>query len=240
MITLYQFPISHYCEKARWALEYKNIAYKTVNLLPGFHVSKARKLAPRSEVPILTCGDQVVQGSSEIITFLDRKFPQRSLTPAGQWAEQALHWERYVDDALGPHVRRCCYHILLDYPEIVIDFFSQRGPFYAKPLLRFIFPTFKKRMRTLMAINEQSAGKSMQKIDAVVDKLFSYLQVHPFLSGENFSRADLAAAALIAPLRMPHKYGLDWPAEVPEAFAAIMRKYRDKTAWVDEVYGRYR
>jgi glutathione S-transferase len=35
MITLYQFQFSHYCEKARWALDYKGLAYAPKNLLPG-------------------------------------------------------------------------------------------------------------------------------------------------------------------------------------------------------------
>ena len=43
-IKLYQFCISHYCEKARWALDYKGINYQTVNLLPGQHVNTIRKL----------------------------------------------------------------------------------------------------------------------------------------------------------------------------------------------------
>jgi hypothetical protein len=46
MIELYQFPFSHYCEKVRWALDYKGIAYRTVNLLPGFHFRYLAKLAP--------------------------------------------------------------------------------------------------------------------------------------------------------------------------------------------------
>ena len=33
-IVLYQFPISHYCEKVRWALAYKSISYQKINLLP--------------------------------------------------------------------------------------------------------------------------------------------------------------------------------------------------------------
>ena len=35
--TLYQFPISHYCEKVRWAMDYKKLEYKAKNLLPGLH-----------------------------------------------------------------------------------------------------------------------------------------------------------------------------------------------------------
>jgi len=48
MIELYQFQFSHYCEKARWALDYKGISYKPRNLLPGLHVKPARKLAPET------------------------------------------------------------------------------------------------------------------------------------------------------------------------------------------------
>jgi len=50
MLTLYQFPISHYCEKIRWALDHKGLDYKLVNLLPGFHVSTAKKLSGRASL----------------------------------------------------------------------------------------------------------------------------------------------------------------------------------------------
>jgi len=75
MITLYQFPISHYCEKVRWALDYKQVEYEIKNLIPGLHVSKTRKMAPDSSVPILTHDDEVIQGSDSIITYLDETFP---------------------------------------------------------------------------------------------------------------------------------------------------------------------
>ncbi|MGR9114583.1 MAG: glutathione S-transferase N-terminal domain-containing protein [Gammaproteobacteria bacterium] len=35
MLTLYRFPVSHYCEKVRWALDYKQLDFQTKNLLPG-------------------------------------------------------------------------------------------------------------------------------------------------------------------------------------------------------------
>jgi glutathione S-transferase len=53
MIKLHQFQCSHFCEKARWALEYKQVPYQPVNLLPGFHLKPMRKLAPKSCVPVL-------------------------------------------------------------------------------------------------------------------------------------------------------------------------------------------
>jgi glutathione S-transferase len=37
MRVLYQFPLSHYCEKARWLLDHKELDYVAHNLIPGFH-----------------------------------------------------------------------------------------------------------------------------------------------------------------------------------------------------------
>ena len=71
MITLYQFPISHYCEKARWALDYKHVDHKVKNLLPGIHVKTTKKLAPRSSVPVLVHDNKAIQGSNHIISYLD-------------------------------------------------------------------------------------------------------------------------------------------------------------------------
>lgn len=117
--------------------------YRAVNLLPGFHVSTTKKLAPHSFVPIFTCGDKVIHGSNKIITFLDKEHPEQSLTPEGKHLGEALEWEKYADEELGLHVRRCCYHIFLEYPDIVINFFAHQGLFYGKPLLKLIFPKLK-------------------------------------------------------------------------------------------------
>ena len=81
-LKLYQFAISHYCEKIRWALEYKGLNYETVNLLPGQHVKTIRKLTGQaSSVPVLEHDGQVVQGSAAILDYLDQAFPEHSLTP---------------------------------------------------------------------------------------------------------------------------------------------------------------
>ena len=67
-LKLYQFAISHYCEKIRWALDYKGLNYETVNLLPGQHVKTIRKLTGEaSSVPVLDHDGHVVQGSAAIL-----------------------------------------------------------------------------------------------------------------------------------------------------------------------------
>jgi len=66
--VLYVFAISHYCEKARWTLDYLGIDYELRHVAPGEHGQIAKKLgAPRTSVPYLSTGDEVIQGSADII-----------------------------------------------------------------------------------------------------------------------------------------------------------------------------
>lgn len=59
---LYEFPHSHFCEVARWALAYKGVSYPSEYLLPGFHILKIKRIAKESSVPVLVDRSQVVQG----------------------------------------------------------------------------------------------------------------------------------------------------------------------------------
>ena len=241
MKTLYQFPISHYCEKIRWALDYKNIRYEIKNLLPGLHLSKTRKLAPDTCVPILVDDDRVIQGSDSIITYLDQTYTGQSLTPASeQLINEALEWEQYVDREIGIHVRRCCYHVLLEHPDIMIPFFTHQGPWYGNLYIHFVYPKLKKAMRKALNINEESEQRSRERLGHAIDKLHGHLQQNDFLVGDQFSRADLSAASLLAPLCMPEKYGLNWPDQLPQQFEELVDGFQPKINWVDEIYDRYR
>lgn len=241
MFTLYQFPISHYCEKVRWALDYKKIEYEERNLLPGFHVLTTKKLATDSSLPILVHDGEVVQGSGSIITYLDEKFPARSLTPENSKLKaEALEWEQYVDNEIGIPVRRTFYHILLDYPDVIIPLYTQKGPWYGKIILTSVFPILKKKMRDLMDISQESAQRSRHQLIAAVDKLYSRLQEHEYLVANQFTRADLAAASLLAPLYRLDKYGLNWPGRFPEQLEELIEELRDKTGWVVDFYERDR
>src|SRR5262249_32602984 len=116
MMKLYQFPFSHYCEKARWALEYKRVPYQPVNLLPGLHLKAVRRVASNTSLPVLLDEESAVQDSSAIITYLDARFPTPSLTPADPAAaREALEWEDYLDEQIGVTLRLWFYyHALAD------------------------------------------------------------------------------------------------------------------------------
>lgn len=241
MIKLYQFPISHYCEKIRWALDYKGLDYKTINLLPGLHIKTTKRMAKYSSVPVLSDEEAVIQNSHEIITYLDETYPQKSLTPSDEPIRlEALKWEKYLDAELGIHVRVCCYHILLAYPKIVIPFFTHNGPWYGSTLIKLSYAKLNAKMRYFMKINDASFKESKVKLLEVITKISDRLQDNEFLVGDRFSRADLTAASLLAPLVMPEGYGLNWPKTIPDELQILMNEFKDKIAWVEEVYKEYR
>lgn len=241
MLELYQLPISHYCEKIRWALDYKKLDYKLKNLLPGLHISTTTKLTPKTSVPVIVHDGTVVYDSSKIISYLDETFPEHPLTPSDPTLrDEALAWERFADNEIGEHVRRIVYHTLLDYPNIVVPFYTVSGPWYGPLLIRLIFPKLRDKMRRYMKINDEATQKSLEILDRAIDKAYTHMRERRYFVGESFSRADLAMASLMAPLCSPEGYGLTWPAAYPEPLAGIIAGYAPKISWVNDLYNRHR
>lgn len=241
MIELYQFPISHYCEKIRWTLDYKGLSYETRNLLPGLHVLKTKKIASSYYVPILVHDKKVIQESSSIISYLDEQFPDKCLTPENELLQkEALEWEAYIDSEIGVNLRLCCYHVLLNHPEILVPLFTHKGPWYGKFVISRMFPKLRVKMLKLMRINDRTAEKSRLKLNVAIDKLYNHFQHKPFLVGDSFTRADLTAASLLAPLYLPDKYGLKWPASLPDELQGLVDEFYDRTQWVKAMYNQFR
>jgi len=115
-MKLLVFPHSHYCEKPRWVLDYKNIPYETVTIMPGTHMFTVRRHAKNSSVPVLLDGDMAIQGSSDIINYLEEKFPDKCLTPKDPAQfKTCLSIEEQMDKRLGVNIRQILYAKLLDY-----------------------------------------------------------------------------------------------------------------------------
>lgn len=240
-LILHQFPISHYCEKVRWALDYKRVDYHLENYLPGLHLKSIRAMADRSSVPVLAHDGRIIQGSAAIISYLDDQFPERSLTPEGEaLATQAKEWEQFCDRDIGVHVRRFCYDTLLRHPKIVVPLLAHGGPFWAKAMLRMTFPKLDKSMRKLLLVREPEVSESRRALERSLGRLQGALKDRQYLVGNAFSRADLAAAALLAPLFMPPEYGVHWPHQVPEPLAGWIADHQEILGWASGIYRLHR
>jgi glutathione S-transferase len=243
MITLYQFEFSHFCEKARWALDYKGLQHARKNLLPGLHARVARKLAPNSCLPILVDNGTVVQDSTSIIAFLDKQYPDRPLTPRDpQEAEEALAWEEYLDEEIGVQVRRWFYYHALPDRDCALRFLLDGAPWYGWPLYALIYPKVRAAMTTLMDIHAESARRSEERLVAALDRLDDAVKGRKFLVGDRFSRADLTACSLLRRHCGADKASAEMAAAVPAGVLALRgaHKARPFVTWVRETYRSHR
>ena len=74
LITL---PMSHYCEKARWALERLGLAYYEERHLQGFHYAKTVWVSRNIAVPVLLDDGRVIVDSTAILKHLANYAPSQ-------------------------------------------------------------------------------------------------------------------------------------------------------------------
>lgn len=241
MVTLYQIPVSHYCEKIRWALTHKRIPHKQKNLLPGFHVKPMVKLSGQNSVPVIKDSGEVVAGSSQIIDYLDATYPRFSLTPSDEaLAAECREWESLADEDIGPHVRRLYYSVVLDSPETIKEVFSYRGPWYTPIVINKLVEGVRPRLKAYYKIEPDTVAESHRELSAAVEKVAQALENKTFLVGDTFSRADLAVAALLAPLFRPSQYDFDWPSSLPKEYLDIAKDFERIKPWVMNIYQHHR
>ena len=201
MLTLYQFPFSHFCEKACWALDLKQQPYRVVNLLPALHLLWSRRMANASSLPILRDGAYIVQDSSAIIDYLDLRWPQHGLTPAEQaLAGQAREWERWLGEEIGVPLRLWFYSHVLHQRRYAMAFLLRGASPGQGLVFQALFGLIRHAMFYKMRINPHSAAAALPQLECALDTLEAALHERDYLVGNAFSRADLTAAALLWPM----------------------------------------
>lgn len=243
MIELYQFPNSHFCEKARWALDYKSLPFEERNLLPGFHLAATRRLAPGTSLPILVDDGVVVQDSAAIITYLDRKVAADPLTPADPGlARQALALEEELGREVGVTLRRCFYFHALPDRRRALAFLMKGSSGWKRAVFPLVFPLLRRAMVRSMNIRPDAAQRSLERLEAAIARLDATLQQGPFLVGGRFSRADLTACALLAPLVGVGRSEEELEVVSPPAVQALRERHAGGRVceWVRATYRDHR
>ena len=158
---LYEFPQSHFCEKARWALDYKGLEFRRVALLPPWHILTTKRFGKQSSVPLLLDGEKPVQGSGKIISYLDEVYPASLLTK-GDNAE-SMKKEKYLDNEIGVPLRAVFYYYSLKYKDFVTAAFVQSSPRWQQVLFKLQYPIVARVIKNSYCPTEESAlqaGKS--------------------------------------------------------------------------------
>jgi glutathione S-transferase len=232
---LITIPPSHYCEKARWALEHAGISYREEGHPPLIHRWATRVAKGSGSTPVLVAGDRVLPDSTDILQFIDvehaggwRPYPTDS-----QLRVEAEEMEEIFDTQLGPHTRRIAYYHLLQHNDLFLASVLAGVGGFERTLFRILSPLIKKLMRSSMRIDDEGAERSLghvKNVFATVGELLA--DGRSFLVGKKFGAADLTFAALAAPVLLPRSYGSPLPSldEVPTELLAQVEGFRSSPA----------
>ena len=231
MPVLITIPISHYCEKARWALDRAGIPYIERAHLQALHWFAVRRAGGGRTAPVLVWGDRVLADSADIVEEAGAKAPpHRRLFPDDPGAAAEVRTlQRDFDARLGPEGRRWLYHGLRGRRDIAIDYACTGVPSWQRRALPLAYPVVSRIIDRYLDITPATAAHSEAEVHAVFDQVGERLSDgRPYLCGETFSAADLTFASLAAPLLMPPEYGvpLPQPEELPAAMTATVRELR--------------
>lgn len=231
MLTLLTIPASHYCEKARWALDRAGIEYRESGHAPLLSRLAGRWRGVWSSVPILFTPEGPVPDSTAILQWIDERTPAvRRLYPSEPAARAEVDvWEDLFDDSLGPHTRRLAYGWLLPQRKVALAVVGrQRIPRFEKLSARLFFPVFRAILRRGMKIDAAGMTRSIDAAEAVFARVSERVRDHAYLAGDRFSAADLTFASLAAPVLLPPEYGAPLPAldDIPGDARATVERLR--------------
>jgi len=245
MTRLYTFWVSHFSEKARWALDFEGIPFDERHLLPGPHVLEVRKHAPTQTVPLLLHNAEAVQGSGAIIDAIPRLFSRYRLQP---WLKEgatdetlrarAAKLEALADDSFGRGIQSVGYEILLRNRRHMVALWNYRGPWWGTAFYAVTFPGIKKFMKKAYVGDVAHLERSRLAFLSGFDATDRLLERQEYLLGNTPTRADVVVAALLAPVVQPPEHPMQWPV-LPEELLEFTRSFEGRPTW-DFVKRMYR
>lgn len=233
---LITIPISHYCEKVRWALDRLNIPYIEEGHAPLFH---RLATSPRggSSVPLLVTEAGTFTDSTDILHYLDGlATSETKLYPADpQLCREVEKLEDLFDTQLGTSIRSWIYFYVLDNRQLIRQLWSEGVPAVEQTLLPLILPLGCSVIRRTYNITAESGANSYNKIKHIFETVNEQLaDGRSYLVGDTFSAADLTFACLAAPLLRPNEHPVKSTQldELPEEMVAIMNQLQETPAGV--------
>jgi glutathione S-transferase len=240
---LWHLKVSHYNEKARWALDYKGVPHLRRAATPGPHHRIANRLTGGSTFPVLVLDGAPIGDSTRIIGELERRYPDPPLYPIEPEARRhALEIEDYFDEELGPHLRLLVLNSMLADADLLLGSFAPDLVGFRRLVARVMFPQLRSRLIAEFEIDDTRILRAYEKVRAAGERFRAELQGSGYLVGAEFTVADLTLAALAAPAVAPEQF----PYPQPQRGHPRLGDLRDVLAesglvdWTRGVYARHR
>ncbi len=186
----------------------------------------------------------VVQGSREIMDYLDARFPDHSLAPEGaEGSRRAAELEADADARIGVPLRAAIYHRLIHFQAPMKHCFTQGMPAHKKLLFTLTYPVLKKGIYDSYVRDDDYIAQAKATLDAEIARFDKIVQGRTFPVGARLSRADIMVAAMFSLAVLPQEHPCDWLEMVEdEELDDLFNLYQESPsfAWTRRIYRDFR
>jgi glutathione S-transferase len=195
MARLITIRFSHFCEKARWALDRAGIAFEERAHLPLFAWVPALAAARNRTVPVFVSDGKCLSDSTDIL---------RHAGGLHLDDPEVAALEDDFDRHLGPATRRIAYHALMSQPQTLNEMFRRAAPWWQVAVSKPVLPVMLGIMRRGMRIDDRGVARSREVVEQTFEKVAARISDgRRYLCGDRFTAADLTFAALSVPILVP-------------------------------------
>ncbi|MGD2181688.1 glutathione S-transferase family protein [Lusitaniella coriacea] len=244
MLELYQFELSHYSEKVRLILDYKELEYRKIEVTPGVGQLELFRLSGQRQVPVLKDGDTIVADSTEIALYLERRYPTKPTLPVDpKQRGLCLMMEEWADESIGLKGRKALIGALNKNQNFRTSILPNSTPDFFKTLVGAIPGDVLDMLGSGVGFGGDAVKTAHTGLKQDLEALCLILQESPYLVGDTPTLADLTVAGLSLILKFPQGSYLNIPAELQGKGIpglADNSAYEPFFAWRDRLYAEFR
>lgn len=195
MLELYHHGSSACAAKVRFALAEKQLSWNShyIDILAGDQFRpEFRRINPKAVVPVLVHDGRIVRESTVICEYLEEVFAEHPLFPVDPYARAQLRiWTKAVDEELHPACSAITYvvshrHTILRQGAGSFEQFLQQGAPEGHA-------TRERKWRWIQeGIAAPGAAEQIRLYDSYLLKMEQALEGGPWLTGDQFTMADVA------------------------------------------------
>src|SRR3954451_13021807 len=241
--VLWHLKVSHFNEKARWALDYKAVPHVRKAVMAGRQQAVAKKLCGGTTTPILQLDGRMLGDSTDIIAALEECRPEPPLYPSDPAErERALAVEDDFDEQLGPDARRLAMHHMLPDARLFLGAFAPDLHGAQLTAARAAFPAVRTGIVKQFSIDDEHVAGAFATVREMGERVAAQAGPNGYLVGDRFTVADLTLAALLSPLATPPEFPYPQPQRDDPRFAPVLEALAATGLldWTHEMYARHR
>jgi glutathione S-transferase len=209
---LVTIPISHYGERARWALDLAGVDYDERHHLQMFSWVAAYYHGRRTTLPVLRLEGRVLTDSRDIVHYAadERGAP---LFPASLPREAIEALSDRFAGAFGVATRLVAYEWFFRNIDLSLPFNAGRAPALERRLLSLMRGSAERVAESRLGLNPSAVAAAREVIQTTLDDVAAQLaDGRPYLLGDQFTAADLTFAAMMTPAVLPPHHPVPLPS----------------------------